>query len=314
MRAKSTWLPLLLGTWGLVCAAGGGVAEAQRDDLVDRFNQPPPARFDSAILGAIADGGIGTSIAGDTLMFEAGGQFAGLATLRGGTLLVQWDAVLAARGGYLANQHPYLFLIGGRERAWAEVGYRFSPRRRWSPYAGARLGNELLIMAHPGLALSDVDTINNVDRVGGTVASGVVRADFGASFLAGGRSLLLVAFLEEELHAAEANTPTQAFTGGGVGARFDLEGRVTASIEGIWGVAPLRRDSLLGLTDRTTRVGTSAAFRKVFRNGMWGGASFFFERDSDHLVYAGGASYDTRNPPRFGVAILYGFPLGSARP
>ena len=71
--------------------------------------------------GAIADGGIGTSMVGDTLMFELGGQWAGLRFVRDRRWLLQWDALVAARGGYLANEHPYLFLIGGHELAWAEA-------------------------------------------------------------------------------------------------------------------------------------------------------------------------------------------------
>ena len=309
MRAPTNLLQALLCVWGPVCLLGGPVAAAETLAMPAE----PPAPFDSTILGAVADGGIGTSMAGDTLMFEIGGQFAGLRSLRDRRWVLQWDALLAARGGYLANQHPYLFLIGGHELAWAEGGYRFDAPSPWSAYAGLRLGNEVQILAHPGLGLSDVDTINSVDRVGGAVAAGVMRVAVGASFLDGWRSLLVVAFLQEELHAAEANTPAQAFTGAGLGARLDLARRLELSADGFWGVAPLRRQSLLGLTDRTTHVAASATFRKTFRNRMWTGASIFIERDSDHLVYSGGLSYDTTNAPRFGVAIVYGFPLGRRR-
>lgn len=41
-------------------------------------------RFESGVRGAIVEGQIGTSRAGDALMFEIGGQIAGLRTLRDG--------------------------------------------------------------------------------------------------------------------------------------------------------------------------------------------------------------------------------------
>src|SRR5205814_9236970 len=150
------------------------------------------------------------------------------------------------------------------ELAWAEVGRRFVASHAWSPYVGARLGNELFLMKHPGLAWSDLDTINSVDRVGGTVAAGVIRVDAGTSLLDDRRSLLLVAFLQEELHAAETNTPGQAFLGFGAGASFDLLHSVAASVEAFWGFAPERRDPLREVTDCTTHVAASLAVRKTF--------------------------------------------------
>jgi len=270
--------------------------------------------FDSGVRGAIVDAGIGTGAAGDDLMFELGGQWAGLRSVRERLCLLQWDALVAGRGGYLASEHPYLLLVGARETAWAEGGYRFSASKRWSAYAGARLANEVRIMVHPGLALSALDTINNVDGVGGVAASGAIRADFGASLLEAERSLLLVAFVEEALEAAEINTPGRAFTTFGIGARFDIARRLTASVEIARGVTPARADPLLGLTDRTTRTGGAAIVRKLFSNGMWLSAMASLERDTDHVVYAGsGATYDTADAPSFGLTFLYGLPLGRSK-
>ena len=91
--------------------------------------------------------------------------------------------------------------------------------------------------------------------------------------------MLLVAFVQEELHAAETNTPGQAFLGAGVGARYDPDRRwavpVSASFEASWGVAPERRDSLRGFTDSTTRLAASLNVRAIFRNGMWASLSTF---------------------------------------
>jgi len=284
------------------------VARAQ-DAQVEKGCLAPLPPFDNTVRGAIANGGIGTAMVGDSLMFEVGGQWTGMRS-RGRRWLLQWDTQLAARGGYLANEHPYLFLIGGRELAWAELGRRFAASSSWSAYAGGRLGNELLLMKHPGLAWSDLNTVNNVDRVGGTVASGLIRLDAGASFLKDERSLLLVVFLQEELHAAETNTPAQAFAGVGVGARLDLARSLAASAEASWGVTPERRDAKRALTDSTTHVAASLGVRKTFRNGMWASLSTFITRDSDHMVYYdAGTFYDTTNAPQFGAAAIYGVPL-----
>jgi len=303
-------------TVALLCAAAAApdAARAQEDRLAPGCAGPgcaaPMAPFDNTVRGAIADGGVGTAMVGDSLMFEIGAAWSGLRARPDRRWMLQWDAQLATRGGYLANEHPYLFLIGGHELAWAEIGRRFAASRPWSAYAGARLGNEVFLMKHPGLAWSDLDTVNNVDRVGGAVASGLIRVDAGASFLDDWRSLLLVIFLQEELHAAETNTPAQAFAGTGVGARLDLAHRLTASAEASWGVAPERRDSLRGFTDRTTHLAASLTVRQTFRNGMWATVSASIARDSDHVVYSGsGNVYDTTNAPQFGAALLYGVPL-----
>jgi hypothetical protein len=290
----------------LLCAVSVASGEARAQVPL----QAPIPSFDDSVRGAVADGGIGTGMVGDSLMFEIGGQWAAIRSYAGHQWLLQWDALLAARGGYLANEHPYLFLIGGHEIAWAEVGRRFVAHHAWSPYAGARLGNELFLMKHPGLAWSDVDTINSVDRVGGTVAAGLIRVDAGTSLLDDRRSLLLVAFVQEELHAAETNTPGQAFLGFGAGARFDLLHSLAASAEASLGFAPERRDSLLQFTDSTTRVAASLAVRKTFRNGMWASLSTFIARDSDHMVYyASGNVYDTVSAPQFGLSLFYGLPV-----
>jgi hypothetical protein len=289
-------------------AVAPGAAHAQ-DAQVERGCLAPIPPFDNTVRGGIANGGVGTAMVGDSLMFEIGGQWTGIRS-RGRRWLLQWDTQLAARGGYLANEHPYLFLIGGHGLGWAELGRRFAAIPDWSAYAGARFGNELSLMKHPGLALSDLNTVNNVDRVGGAVDSGLFRIDAGASFLKDERSLLLVLFLQEELHLAETNTPAQAFAGVGAGARFDLERSLAASAEASWGVAPTRRDSMRGFTDRTTHVAASLAVRKTFRNGMWASLSTSIARDSDHMVYfATGNVYDTTDAPQFGAAISYGVPL-----
>ena len=307
MRVTRFFLAILLTT-GAAVGATGRMSFAQTVAATESAAAP---RFESGVRGAIVEGQIGTSRAGDALMFELGAETAGLRSLKDRRWILLWDVRAAGRGGYLANQHPYLFLIGAREVAWAEGGYRFRAAGRFSPYLGARLGNEGHVMVHPSLALSAFDTINDVDRVGGTALAGSARIDFGASLLDDRRSLLLVAFVQEELRSALVNTPAQAFTEGGLGARLDVASGTTLQVEGLFGLTPTRRNSYLGFTDRTTRVAGTASVRKTFRNGMWIAASMSLERDSDHVVYdSGGAIYDSKDAPRFDLAILYGVPLG----
>lgn len=267
----------------------------------------PPA-IDSAVRGAILDAGIGSSWVGDTLMAELGGQTAGIRSLRRGWLL-QWDVLAAAKAGYLANENPYLFLLGAHAVAWAEAGVRFIPRSLWSPYGALRLANETQILGHPGEALSALETRNAVDGVGGVNARAAVRVAAGASWLDGRESLLLVGFAQEAFRAPTLHTVGLAFTELGLAARVDASGSVMASFEGVWGVTPARSVQP-GLTDQTTHLGLSTTFRKIFKNGMWIAASALLERDTNHLVYADtGATFDTASAPTFGWTLLYGLPL-----
>lgn len=263
----------------------------------------PAARaYDSVAVGAMVDTSVGTTRVGDPLMFELGGEWAGIRSYRG-HWLVQWDALLAARAGYLAAQHPFLLLAGGHGLAWGEGGYRWAVATPWSPYVGVRLGGDALVMGSPGAAL---DTVNEVDGVGGVVASGAGRVQAGASMLDGRYSLLLTAFAGEELDAAESHTPFLAFTQGGVGARFDIEKSLFASLEGAVGVTPTRTDAAHGLTDRTTRTEVTAEFRKIFHNGMWLGAALWVQRDADRVTYSAGQTYATGDPPTVGLGLSFG--------
>ena len=275
--------------------------------------QPSVARrFDSVARGAVFDTAIGTSMVGDTLMAQLGGQSAGLHLTRGMWLL-QWDVLVAAKAGYLANQNPYLFLVGVHALAWAEGGARFAPSRSWSPYGGLRLANEAQLMGHLGGPRSDFERTNAVDGVGGVSERASFRVAAGMSFLEGRDSLLLVLFAQEALRAPTVHTQGLAFTEVGLGARFDLSRSFMASLEGVWGVTPART-MVPARTDRTTHLGLSATLRKIFKNGMWLGASVSLDRDSDHAVDAEtGTVFDTANAPTFAFALLYGLPLWRAR-
>ena len=266
-------------------------------------------RFDNRLQGAVLGASFTTAPVGIALMGELGGESAGLRSYADRGALFSWDVRVAAKGGYLGNQHPFLFLIGMHSIAWAAYGFRFASKSVWSPYLGGRVGSELGLMAHPGLSGSAFDTINSVDGVGGVIAVGRLRLDAGVSMLDRTRSLLLVAFAQEELQAPRTNTPSLAFGQAGLGARFDVAGSIIAELDGVWGVTPTRYDALRGIEDQTTRLGFSGSFRKIFGNGMWLGATLLWMRDTDTVAYANGLTYDTANPATLEAELFFGVPL-----
>lgn len=275
---------------------------------------PPSPEYRSVSRGAVADFGYGSSAVGDSLLGELGAQSVGIQSFRDHALLVQWDGLLAARGGILGNTHPYTELVGGHVVASAEAGRRWQPRARWSVYTGAGLAGDLSLMTNPGTSYGDLDTLNDLDGVGGLSARGALRVDGGASLLDGPRSLLLVAVLQEALRASGIYTPGVAFTQAGLAVRWDVARRLTVSLEGLAGWSPATKQAALDTTDQKTELGTAAVVRKIFTNGMWLAATSALSREFDHRVYAASATaYDTANAPTFTVTLLYGIPLGCGR-
>jgi hypothetical protein len=132
--------------WLARCGAAGACLVA----LGSRAAAAEPDGFDSQTRGVIAGVGIGTSGVGDDLLAELGGQWQGVRSLRSRRWLLSWELRATLRGGYLANQHPYLFLLGGRLASFAEAGYRTQAERELSPYLGLGLANEEQFLAHPG--------------------------------------------------------------------------------------------------------------------------------------------------------------------
>jgi hypothetical protein len=292
----------------LACAAAAALSVLAYASAARATGGEEP-RFDNRVHGAFLGAGFGASAVGDALMGELGGESAGLRSFAERRTLLAWDVRLAAKGGYLGNQHPFLFLLGVHSTAWVEYGVRFTHHGAWSPYVGGRLGSELQLMGHPGLAGSAFDTINSVDGVGGVVAGGTLRVDAGASLLDETRSLLLLAFAQEQLQAPRTNTPGLAFTQGGLGARFDIAGSVIAELDGVWGVAATREDPLRGLHDQKARLGVSGSFRKIFANGMWLGATLLWMHDTDTVAYDGGLTYGTGDAPTVDFEVFFGVPL-----
>ncbi|HVZ32452.1 MAG TPA: hypothetical protein VG963_08500, partial [Polyangiaceae bacterium] len=216
--------------------------------------QPPapaePGGFDSQVRGAIADVGIGTSHAGDHSLLELGAAWQGMESLGTRRWLLQWDLLAGVRAGYLANEHPYLFLLGGELGGFAEAGYRFPARSEVSPYLGLRLAEQVQILAHPGRALADLDRHNDVDGLGGTLVQGAFRAAGGASSLTPALSWLVVGFVEEAYRAREVNAEALLLSQFGLAARIDRARGWSASLEAAWGIGPARRYGWLAASDR----------------------------------------------------------------
>ena len=100
----------------------------------------------------------------------------------------------------------------------------------------------------------------------------------------------------------------------GLAARYDQRSGLSAGLEGAWGISPEHRDSRLALRDQTSRVSLAAQVRWLFPQRNWLGAAASLARDSDHLEYTRGRSYDTRSAPVLGVSVVYGFSLERTPP
>ena len=272
-----------------------------------------PARAeDNVTKGVMASFGFGSSSAGDTLMGELGGDWLGLRAATDRHFVMQWDVYLAVRGGYLGNQHPFLFLIGPHALSWFDAGWRFGEGKGFEPFIDARIGGDVSVLGNPDVPR--FDEINAVDGVGGIVARGHARLSAGGAYIDDHRTVLLVVGLQEMLQAAQINTPSYAFTGGFASLRFDAPRSITATLEGGFDATPARHDVLRGISDATTRAWIGGSLRKIFKNGMWLGGALSYEHMMDHVVYeARQTVFDTSNAPSFSVSLFVGVPIGGQR-
>ena len=225
---------------------------------------------------------------------------------------MQWDVYLAVRGGYLGNQHPYLFLIGPHALSWFDAGWRFSSQRGFSPFIDARIGGDVSVLGNPDVPR--FDEINSVDGVGSVAARGSARIGGGNAYIDDKRVVLLTVGVDEMLQPQQINTPSYAFTGGYLSVRVDVPRSVTATLEGGFGGAPARHDTLRGISDSTTRAWIGGSLRKIFKNGMWLGGAVSYEHMMDHVVYeARQTTFDTSNAPSFSISLFVGVPIGGQR-
>lgn len=280
--------------------------------------EPPPAALLSAeepepyrdvTLSPTLTGALGLGLIGDDLVGELGARTLGLETLGGRRWLLQWDGLVAFRGGVLANTIPYTSFFGGSSHGFAELGFRFQPQSPRSAYLGGRLAANLQVMAHPGVAMSELSTLNNSDGFGGVTLDGAVRVAGGVSLLDGERSLLLVGFLQEALVAPGLVTKGAAFTELGLGARFDLAERFSVCLEALVGSTPPVANPALELSDQTIRLQAGGELRKTFASGVWLGLAASYTRDSDRLVYtvpSGSVAYGSANPGTIAVTLSFG--------
>ena len=262
---------------------------------------------DTVVHGATLAGSFTTAPVGDAILGELGGRWGGLRVIDEKRWVLQWETLIAIQAGWLGSEHPFLFLVGPHASAWVEAGHRFRSERPFSPYLGVRLAGDARSLASPGAPSQE--ELNAVDGVGGNVAHGALRVAAGSSYVDETHALLITMFVQEELDAPELHTPGLAFTEIGIAGRYDASRSLTLTLDGRCGLTPDRHDPLLGTSDSTMRCGVDASFRKIFGNGIWLGVTLSFQRDTDHLSYANGTSYETGSAPFFVGALDFGIPL-----
>ena len=252
-------------------------------------------------------GGVEARAAGDDLVGELGARLFGLRALDR-TWIQSFDASLGFRGGVLANQHPYSEFFGGRAVADFELGYRFSPANAWSPFVSGRANASLMVMGHPGLAFSDLNTVNSSDGFGGITLDGNARISGGVSLLDGGHSLLLTAFVQEAVRAPRVIAPGIAFTEFGLSMRSDGRRLFVIALEALGGFGFTQTNTALEYTEQSFHLEVSGWLRKMFAGGFWFGLGISYGRDSHHQLYTQTkTAFDTADAPVFSAMLAVGF-------
>jgi hypothetical protein len=257
--------------------------------------------------GASVSSAAGLGLIGDDLMLELGGEAHGIRSLNAGAYLLQWDGLVAGKGGYLASTHPFTLLAGGVAHADGEAGLRLLPAAAWSPYGGARFEGLVQWMGAPG---GNLTNLNNSDGLGGLTAHVLLRMDLGLSYLDPTHSLLLVGFLQGSFQAAEENAADQTLLGGGAAVRFDIAPRLTAELELSLGKSPGAANRPLHLTEHTSSLGLAAQVRKTFGSGLWVGAAARWNHLSQRTVYSTGTAFSTAPPSSIELSLSLGIPIG----
>jgi hypothetical protein len=268
----------------------------------------PPGTSEASYagLGPQLAAGLGAGASGDDLVAELGVRLYAFRALERRWLRIS-DVSFGARGGVLANAHPYLGFVGGRGSGDFELGYRFAPEADVSAFVSGRVAANLQVMGHPGLAMSALDTINSSDGFGGVTLDGFARLSGGASWLVGGRSLLLAAFAQEALRAPRVVAPGMAFTEFGLSARTDLSRSFVAELEAFAGFTAHSGNNALLISEQSYHLEASGWLKKLFENGWWVGLNVSWGRDSHHQVYTQTkTAFDTTDAPAFAATLNVG--------
>ena len=288
-------------------------ASVQAGAAVSKGVETSAVPYRQSDLGAFLDLGIGASIAGDNLVGDVGVESLGMRSLADKWLL-QWDGLLAVRMGGLANQHPYFFFAGGTARGALEVGYRLFPDASWSPYLSGKLNAQLQVMGTPGVSIRALNTINSSDGFGGVLANGAARASVGISYLTAEHSLLIVAFGQERLRAAQVVAPAAAFTDVGIGARYDLTHSLTLQLEFSAGTTRAVPNYALHSTDQTVNAEILGGVRKWFGSGLWLSLGLSYGRELHRVFYLDThTEYGSIGPPNFTTTATVGFAFSRDR-
>jgi hypothetical protein len=247
----------------------------------------------------------GVSQLTQSVLGEAGPRTLGLVGTSDRRWLLQWDLLLALRGGYQIAT-PLTKLFGGHGLLDGECGYRFPARSAWSPYAiagGSLEAQRLALTGAQPASLNDPDAVSGLNLKG--------RLGGGGSYLDGDRSLRVVAFAQESQRLKDFTSRGALYTEVGLSVRYDLGASLSLSAQATWGEARPVRDSALDLTDQASRLEGYFTVRKGFANGIWIGASGNAARQMDRVVYLGsGATYSTASAPTFGLTVTIGLPIG----
>lgn len=254
---------------------------------------------------------VGSSHSGDRLAFEGGAAWLALRPLDGRAWLLNWEGLASVRGGWLANQHPFLGYVGGRVRGHVEAGRRFQPGSDWSAYVGARFTGDAAVLVHPGLSLAQLDTVNNSEGFGGVTVDGALRVGGGASYLAGTTSMLFTLFVAEAVRAPRLVQKGAALTGVGASARLDLGTHTTVLFDLFAGLAPTATDTALQVTDQLTRVEGALAVRQHLGDTVWLSLGLALGRDTHRVTWTETSTrYDITNAPDFTAALAFGYDFG----
>jgi hypothetical protein len=293
---------------------GEAVPRAHPESIGPAVEVLPLEEYRHTSLGPFLSAEIGTSTAGYQLTGQLGFQAFGL-TSSERKYLVIWDADVAFRPGGLARTHTNELFLGGEGEAAVSLHHRVNSKLTdtWCPIVGVGAGAGLLVDGTPGVPLSQLDTINSVDGYGGIVPYGTLRIAAGLSWLKTRHAFLIELVGQELLRGSGVVAPFAAFSEGGISARYDIAGDLTAIVEGFYGVTPDNGYPGLRAHYQARRLSLDVTARKTFANRWWAGAFFGLSQEGAVVTYEEQkTSFTVTNAPTFRFGLKVGMPLGGA--